>query len=115
MVADEKVFSRYTRTMRPNPIATSTSPATTTPSGTADHPKRWSKADTTRRAMKPRDVASMMSRCAGRFSAVGPPLIRRSRRAGTLLSRWSVAGDPRGGAAAAQHAAVGIEGYVGVD
>jgi hypothetical protein len=41
-------------------------------------------------AMKPIDIPSMITFCAGCFSAVGPPLIRRSRSAGSFLMRSSV-------------------------
>ena len=41
-------------------------------------------------ALNPRDVPSMMTFCVPRFSAVGPPLIRRSSSAGSLRIRSRV-------------------------
>ena len=40
--------------------------------------------------MKPTDAPSMRIRCNGRRSAVGPPRIRRSSKAGSRRSRSSV-------------------------
>jgi hypothetical protein len=40
--------------------------------------------------MKPIEVNTIMRRSTGRFSAVGPPRIRRSRSAGSLRIRNAV-------------------------
>ena len=67
--------------------AVSASPATTTATGALDHLKRWSSAGTTSKAMNPAAAHSMMSFCAGSFSAIGPPLIRRLSNAGSAFMR----------------------------
>jgi hypothetical protein len=57
-VPGEEACPGTPREMKKNPIATSTSPATTAATGTWDHPKRWSSAGTTRRATNPLEVKS---------------------------------------------------------
>jgi len=70
-----------------------TLPATTAYVGTKDQAKRWSKPGTTSMLMKASDAKSMMVRCAGSLSAVGPPLIRRLSSAGSRFMRWRVMSD----------------------
>src|SRR5215467_15563828 len=72
IVAEAKAFALYTTNMMRKPIATRTSPASVTPRGIADQPKRWSSAGTTSIATNPRAVIDWIIFWLFSFSAVGP-------------------------------------------